>query len=53
LIDSGADIRTVQMLLGHAYINSTAHYIQLSRARLMATPSPIDLIGTPAGRVLG
>ncbi len=53
LLDSGADIRTVQVLLGHASINSTIHYTRLSRARLMATPSPIELLGTRAGRVLG
>lgn len=53
LLDSGADIRTVQVLLGHGAINSTSHYTKLSRARLAAKPSPIDLLGTPTGRVLG
>ena len=53
LLDLGADIRTVQVLLGHASLNSTSHYTQLSRARLAATPSPIDVLGTPSGTVLG
>jgi integrase/recombinase XerD len=53
LLDLGADIRTVQVLLGHASLNSTSHYTQLSRARLTATPSPIDVLGTRSGAVLG
>jgi integrase/recombinase XerD len=53
LLDLGADIRTVQVLLGHASLSSTSHYTQLSRARLTATPSPIDVLGTPSGAVLG
>jgi site-specific recombinase XerD len=42
MLDAGADLRTVQVLLGHAYVSSTTHYTQLSRARLSATPSPLD-----------
>jgi integrase/recombinase XerD len=53
LLDIGADIRTVQVLLGHASLSSTSHYTQLSRAHLAATPSPIDVLGTPSGAVLG
>ena len=53
LLDTGADIRTVQVLLGHASVRSTSHYTQLSRARLAATPLPIDVLGTPSGEVLG
>ena len=53
LLDTGADLRTVQMLLGHSSLSSTAHYTRLSRARLTAVPSPIELLGTARGRVLG
>jgi len=53
LLDTGADLRTVQMLLGHSSLASTAHYTRLSRARLTAVPSPIELLGTERGRVLG
>jgi len=53
LLDTGADLRTVQVLLGHSSIASTAHYTRLSRARLTAVPSPIELLGTTPGRVLG
>jgi site-specific recombinase XerD len=53
LLDTGADLRTVQILLGHSSLASTAHYTRLSRARLTAVPSPIELLGTARGRVLG
>jgi site-specific recombinase XerD len=53
LLDTGADLRTVQVLLGHASVKSTAHYTRLSRARLSAVPSPIELLGTATGRILG
>ncbi len=53
LLDTGADVRTVQVLLGHACIESTAAYLHLSRERLSRVPSPLDLLGTPRGRVLG
>lgn len=53
MLDSGADLRTVQVLLGHSSISSTAHYTRLSRARLTAVPSPIELLGTIPGRILG
>lgn len=53
LLDTGADVRTVQVLLGHACIESTAAYLHLSRERLARVPSPLDLLGTPRGRALG
>ena len=53
LLDSGVDVRTVQVLLGHASIESTAAYLHLSRERLARVPSPLDLLGTPRGSVLG
>lgn len=53
MLELGADIRTVQVSLGHASIESTSKYLHLSNAHLRATPSPIDVLGTPAGNVLG
>jgi site-specific recombinase XerD len=53
MIEAGADIRSVQVLLGHACIESTTTYLHLSNAHLRASPSPIDVLGTPAGNVLG
>jgi integrase/recombinase XerD len=53
MLEAGAGVRSVQVLLGHACLESTTTYLHLSRAHLRATPSPIDLLGTEAGRVLG
>ncbi len=53
LLDSGVDIRTVQVLLGHSSVVSTGHYTKLSRAMLRSCKSPLDLLGTPDGDHLG
>ncbi len=53
LLDTGVDIRTVQVLLGHASIESTTAYLHLSRERLAAVVSPLDILGTPRASILG
>jgi integrase/recombinase XerD len=53
LLESGADVRAVQLLLGHASLESTATYLHLTTSRLRQTPSPLDVIGTERGRLLG
>lgn len=46
LIEAGADLRAVQLLLGHASIETTAVYVHLTHARQGQLPSPLDLLGT-------
>lgn len=53
LLEAGTDIRTIQMLLGHNSIQTTQRYAQVSTAHISRTPSPLDLLGTPKGDVLG
>jgi site-specific recombinase XerD len=53
LLESGADLRRVQLLLGHAKLDTTAHYLHLTTAQLREVPSPLDLLGTPRGAALG
>lgn len=42
MLDAGADLRTIQVLLGHRNIQSTAIYMHVSQARIDAAPSPLD-----------
>lgn len=53
LLETGTDIRTIQVLLGHRSIRTTQLYSQVSGAMIARTESPFDLIGTPRGQVLG
>jgi site-specific recombinase XerD len=47
MLDAGADLRTIQVLLGHRNIASTAIYLHVSMARINAAPSPLDLLYAP------
>ena len=42
LLDNGADLRTIQLLLGHQDLKETTIYLHLSERRLKATASPLD-----------
>jgi integrase/recombinase XerD len=42
LLESGADLRTIQLLLGHRDLEETTLYLHLSNSRLNATSSPLD-----------
>mgnify|MGYP003298514235 CR=1 FL=1 len=44
ILEAGADLRTIQMLLGHRNLEETTIYLHLSRRHLSATGSPLDAL---------
>jgi integrase/recombinase XerD len=44
LLESGADVRTIQLLLGHRSLSTTARYLRLATSKVCATASPLDFL---------
>ena len=44
LLEAGADLRTIQVLLGHRDLEHTTIYLHLSRKHLTAVANPLDTI---------
>jgi site-specific recombinase XerD len=44
MLEAGMDIRTLQIILGHASLSSTAMYLHITMKHLGKTQSPFDLL---------
>jgi site-specific recombinase XerD len=44
LLEQKVDIRVIQVLLGHAKLNTTAHYSRVDSSTLKAVKSPLELL---------
>jgi integrase/recombinase XerD len=44
LLESGTDLRTIQLLLGHRNLATTARYLRIATSKVCATASPLDAL---------
>lgn len=42
LLESGTDVRTIQLLLGHRSLSTTSRYLKVATSTICATTSPLD-----------
>jgi site-specific recombinase XerD len=47
LLEYGTDLRTIQLLMGHRSLSTTARYLRLATSKVCATRSPLDLLPQP------
>lgn len=52
LLELGADMRLIQLLLGHSDCRTTERYARVRAEYLRRVKSPFDLLGKPEGQVL-
>jgi site-specific recombinase XerD len=47
LMEQGVDVRTIQLLLGHRSLATTARYLRVATSKVCSATSPLDLLPHP------
>jgi len=47
LLEAGTNLQTIQLLMGHSSLNTTARYLRIDTSKVCATTSPLDLLPSP------
>lgn len=50
LLESGTDVRRIQLLLGHRSLATTARYLRIATSTVCSTASPLDLLPRPLAK---
>jgi integrase/recombinase XerD len=47
MLENGTDVRTIQLLMGHSCLSTTAIYLRIATTKVCAATSPLDLLPRP------
>jgi len=47
MLENGTDVRTIQLLLGHRSLATTANYLRIATTQVCSATSPLDLLPRP------